>query len=146
MYARRVNIGITLLWLMIVTEGGTPPHVCQMGRAEVVYYRVPSPLNCTGKEYKEWRVKVEKMNIKEYISKATGMIVVKRVCIAEESFWGVKTQDKSLSYVRLNRELEERPLEQNSCINEKGEVSLQMGKAGYTCNWGWMKKINSAYY
>ena len=67
MYTHRDNIGITLLWLMIVTEGATPPQVCQMGRAEVVY-RVPTLLNCTGKEYKEWRVKVEK--IKEYKSKA----------------------------------------------------------------------------
>ena len=133
---------ITILWRWVVIEGGTPPQVCQMGRAEVVY-KLPTLLNCTGREYEEWRVKVEKRNIKEYQSKAAGMIVVKRQCVAEESFWGVRTQDKSISYVTLNREVAERLIEQNSCINVKGEVSLEMGKADYTCKWGWMKKITT---
>ena len=61
-----------MIQIMSTKGGNTPPQVCQMGRAEIIY-KLPSRLNCSGKEYEEWKVKLEKKNIKEYESKAQGL-------------------------------------------------------------------------
>jgi hypothetical protein len=110
-----------------------------MGRAEVVY-KLPVLLNCTGKEYEDWRVTVEKKNLREYKSAANGLVIVKRECIARESFWWVKTQDKRLSYVELSRETAERLLKEKGCLDANGKISSNLGRDDYECHWGWMEK------
>ena len=106
-------------------------------------YFYPSRLNCTGSEYEEWRVKLEKKNIREYESKAKGLVVVERKCVTEESFFGVKTNEKTMSYAELTKETADKVMNLQGCLDDKGEVVTNEGKRFYNCKWGWMEKITT---
>jgi hypothetical protein len=98
-------------------------------------------LNCTGKNYESWRVKLEKRNLKEYASAAKGLVIVERTCIAKESLLGVETRDKSLKYVRVSRGTAERIMQNRACLSAEGSIVGSNGKEGYSCKFKWMQKI-----
>ena len=121
---------------------GTPPMVCQVGRAEVVY-KLPSLLNCTKRHYEAWTIQLEKKNMKEFVSKAKGLLVVDRTCKTETSFFNVKTADKTKTYVDLTQDRAVELMEQESCINGKGVIVTTNGKQDYSCRWAWMETVTS---
>lgn len=119
----------------------TPLQLCQMNGGEVVY-RLPMLLNCSGGDYQNWRVKLEKANVREYESEAWGLEIVKRKCVTEENFWGTKTSEKSLTHILLGQEMAEKVAKSNGCITEEGAIVSENGKNQYDCRWEWMKKVD----
>ena len=69
--------------------------------------------------------------------------MVKRKCVTEKSFFGVKTNEKTLSYVELTRENADKLMDLESCQDETGEVVSTEGKQVYSCRWEWMKKVTT---
>ena len=119
---------------------GYPIQICQTNRGEELF-KVPATLNCTnGDKYQEWYIKLEKLNIREYETKAQSLQVIERVCETEQSFFGTKTKNKDSYKKKISRSLAEKLIKQHACITSEGDVVLNPLQNGYQCSWKWMSK------
>lgn len=60
---------------------------------------------------------VEKANVREYKSEAWGLKILIKEGDVRESFWGLKTTEKSIAHIMLERETVEEVSESRGCLH-----------------------------
>ena len=117
-----------------------PAQLCQNERAGELF-SLPMPLNCgEPSNYKLWQVRLEKLNIREYSSKANSVQVFERTCKTGYSFFGVKTRTQWTKKLRLERDMAEQLINQHACIEANGKITMKLTEGAYDCRWKWMTK------
>ena len=140
-------IGICLLSVIIKGVGtATPLQVCQEHRNGILY-ELPSLMNCSEEQYQPWQVKLDKLNIKQYSTEARAVRVIQRKCVTEFSFFGAKSIiEQTSEAVVLDKKAAQILINQGSCIDQEGAITMDNGKDQFKCNYKWTQHTTTVVH
>ena len=133
-----VKSTLLLLQVGVLIKAWSHVQQCQSSRIATVF-RMPTILDCDKKQYETWEVRLYKENIKIYKTNAKVLEIKRRTCDTYTTFVGGKITDKEESRWTINERFAKILLDQNTCIDNQGNIRNQPMIQGFSCKYNWMK-------